>query len=250
MSEPHISKPARSRVLVAATEGGSLPTCVLVASVSFKLGHLVDLSDITDQRCLSLVVGKANTILLLLLTLLCVLLPPPAFAQQQLGAIGIGGSGAKNIRLPLGDPSKPSAFMTIAEIGLERRQLGPLRLGVLQKPIFRNVAVEIAGDPQNSEWQRDLSKFLADESIVASAIFVGFCIQTADQHRIVNAGQAWYSKENKSLVFRDLTLILPEQRPRSFARAELQLITKSPESSILRHGNQEEKMSLISPSNE
>ncbi len=194
--------------------------------------------------------GKANVVLLLLLTLVCALLPSPAFAQQQLGAIGIGGSGAKNIRLPLGDPSKPSAFLTIAEIGLERRQLGPLRLGVLQRPVFKNVTVEIAGDPQNSEWQRDLSKFLAEEPIIASATFAGFCIQTADQHRIVNAGQAWYSKDNKSLIFRDLTLIMPEQRGRLFARAELQLATTEREHSLLRHGNQEEKIHLIPPNNE
>ncbi len=194
--------------------------------------------------------GKANTIIFLLLTFVCVLLPPSAFAQQQLGAIGMGGSGAKNIRLPLGDPSKPSAFLTIAEIGLEPRQLGPLRLGVLQKPVFKNVTVEIAGEPQNSEWQRDLSKFLAEESIVASATFVGFCIQTADQNRIVKASQAWYLKNSKSLVLRDLTLTMPEQRPHSFARAELQLITTSPAYSLLRHGNQEEKVRLVSPNNE
>ena len=149
-----------------------MPTCVPLASISFRLGALVDFSDITDQLRLSLSVGRANTIILLLLTFVCVLLLPSAFAQQQLGAIGMGGSGAKNIRLPLGDPSKPSAFLTIAEIGLERRQLGPLRLGVLQKLVFKNVIVEIAREPQNSEWQRDLSKFLAEESITASATFV------------------------------------------------------------------------------
>jgi hypothetical protein len=250
MSEPHISKPARSRDSIAPTKGGSLPTCVPVAPISFRLGTLLDFTNIADQWPLSLSAGKANTIFYLLLTFVCVLLPPPAFAQQQLGAIGIGGSGAKNIRLPLGDPSKPSAFLTIAEIGLERRQLGPLRLGVLQKPVFKNVTMEIAGEPQNSEWQRDLSKFLAEESIIASATFVGFCIQTADQHRTVNAGQAWYSAHNKSLVLKDLTLTMPEQRPRSFARAELQLVTTSPEYSLLRHGNQEEKVRLVAPNNE
>ena len=193
---------------------------------------------------------KAKTIPLLMLTLVCALPSPPAFAQQQLGGIGIGGSGAKNLRLPLGDPSKPSAFLTIAEISLERRQLGPLRLGVLQKPVFKNVTVEIAGDPNNSEWQRDLGKFLAEESIIASATFVGFCIQTADQKQKVKASQAWYYSENKTLVCKDLSLIMPEQTPRLFTRAELPLVKISPPHLLLRHGNQEEKILLVSPSNE
>ena len=190
---------------------------------------------------------KAKTIPLLMLTLVCALPSPPAFAQQQLGGIGIGGSGAKNLRLPLGDPSEPSAFLTIAEISLERRQLGPLRLGVLQKPFFKNVIVEIAGDPKNSNWQRDLGRFLAEEPIIASATFVGLCIQTADQKRIVKAGEAWYSAENKSLICRDLSVIMPDETQRSFSRAELPLVKTSPVHLVLRHGNQEEKILLIPP---
>lgn len=194
-----------------------------------------------------LAVRKANIIPLLLLALGGVSLSSSVFAQQQLGGIGIGGGGAKNLRLPLGDTSKPSAFLTIAEISLERRQLGPLRLGVLQKPVFKNVTVEIAGDPNNGEWQRDLGKFLAEEPIIASATFVGFCIQTADQKRIVKASQAWYSTESKSLIFRDLRVIMPNEPLRSFPRAELPFVKTSPAHLLLRHGNQEEKILLIPP---
>jgi len=187
---------------------------------------------------------KRSAPLALLIWVLCSCL---AHAQQPLGDLAIGGSGAKNLRFPVGDPSAPTALVNVGEVKLERRQVGPLSLGLLQKPVLQDVTVEISGNPQTSKWWQDLGLFFAAEPLVAAAVVSRLSIQTAGRQRKITAAQGQYSHSRKSLQLSEVTLFEAEQSPRFLARAELPLGEPGVDRPILRIDNNNEKVLQLFP---
>ena len=154
--------------------------------------------------------------------------------------------GAKNLRIPLGkSSSEPSAFLNIGEIGLEQRRLGPLRLGLLQKLVLRNVVVEIPIKSGNSVWPYDLSAFLENDQALYSSILDRFTLETSDLKTRVSAALASYSPDRKLLLLEKVKVVVSTNPPRLYPKAGLLLSGPEAGSLVLSHAGGVDKLVMV-----
>jgi hypothetical protein len=183
---------------------------------------------------------SARWILLLFATIL------PAIGSAQIaGGLDLG-SGAKHLRFPVGkDPSQPSSLLTIGEVFLQKRNLGPLRLGVLQQTILKGVTVEVLDNPSVQTWYRDLDSFFRDHPAFGAATFDGFCILIPGGARLISNSRSFYSPDRNALIFRDIEIVSSEGERAFHARSDLPLAGADAGYLLLRSPENGKRIRLI-----
>jgi hypothetical protein len=168
----------------------------------------------------------------------------PAYSSPSatLGAV----SGVKNLRIPVGgDPSLPVATFTIGEIKFEKRQMGPFLLGVLQRPVFENVDVELKPKHSHEEWGYALRSFLEQATKDKSILFRNFTLRTANGPKLLTSQEAEFDPVNDSISLIDVTFACGSGKDRSVPEAKLLLSDKEFCILMLRGDVEDEKIKLV-----
>ena len=178
----------------------------------------------------------------IILTLAAMLCPAYSLPSATLGT----ASGVKNLRMPIGDdPSLPVATFTIGEIKFEKRQMGPFFLGVLQRPVFENVDVELKPKRSEEEWGRALRSFFEQATRNKSVLFRNFTLRTSNGPNLLRSREGEFDPVNDLISLTDVTFACGSGKDRSVPEAKLLLSDKEFCILMLRGDVEDERIKLV-----
>ena len=171
----------------------------------------------------------------------------PAYSSPLLN-LGTA-SGVKNLRVPVGsDPSLPVAIVTIGEFKFEKRQMGPFVLGVLQRPVFENVDVELKPNHTHEDWGHALRDFLRQATIDKKALLRKFSLRISDGPTILESRDVAFDPIGQLVDLVDVTFpCYRTGKVRSVPKAKLLLSGKESLILMLQVGVEDERIKLVPP---